>query len=164
MTTAPFPAAVIAGVRVAARDHLRITGTAEDMVIDRLAESALALAEAYTGSAIVARPHEAMMAAASEWRPLPVAPVTSIITAPPVAAIDIDAAGTGWVRMAAAGPVRFVAGLAGEWNAVPPPVAQGIVLLVAHLFDARTASAAPPAAVGALWRPWRRMRLAEARR
>ncbi|KQM85557.1 hypothetical protein ASE67_14280 [Sphingomonas sp. Leaf23] len=159
MTTAPFPAAVIAGVRVAARDHLRVTGTAEDMVIDRLAESALALAEAYTGSAIVARPHEAMMAAASAWRPLPVAPVTAITAVAPVTAIDIDATGTGWVRMAAAGPVRFVAGLAASWEAVPAPVAQGIVLLVAHLFDARTASAAPPAAVGALWRPWRRMRL-----
>lgn len=164
MTTAPFPAAVIAGVRVAARDHLRVTGTAEDMVIDRLAESALALAEAYTGTALIARPHEAMMAAASEWRPLPVAPVTAITAAQPVAAIDIDETGTGWVRMAAAGPVRFVAGLAADWQAVPPPVAQGIVLLVAHLFDARTASAAPPAAVGALWRPWRRMRLVGARR
>lgn len=164
MTTAPFPAAVIAGVRVAARDHLRVTGTAEDMVIDRLAESALALAEAYTGSAIVARPHEAMMAAASEWRPLPVAPVTAITAVAPITAIDIDATGTGWVRMAAAGPVRFVAGLAASWDAVPPPVAQGIVLLVAHLFDTRTAAAAPPAAVGALWRPWRRMRLVEARR
>ncbi len=64
MTTAPFPAAVIAGVRVAARDHLRVTGTAEDMVIDRLAETALELAEAYTGTALIARPHEAMMAAA----------------------------------------------------------------------------------------------------
>ena len=164
MTTAPFPAAVIAGVRVAARDHLRVTGTAEDMVIDRLAESALALAEAYTGTAIVARPHEAMMAAASEWRPLPVGPVTAITAVAPVTAIDIDATGTGWVRMAAAGPVRFVAGLASGWEAVPPPVAQGIVLLVAHLFDARTAAAAPPAAVGALWRPWRRMRLVGERR
>lgn len=164
MSAAPFPAAAIAGVRLAARDHLRITGTAEDMVIDRLAETALALAEAYTGTAMIARPHEAMMAAASEWRPLPVGPVREITAAAPVAAIDIDAAGTGWVRMAAAGPVRFVAGLASGWDAVPPPVAQGIVLLVAHLFDARTAAAAPPAAVGALWRPWRRMRLAGERR
>ncbi len=164
MTTAPFPAAVIAGVRVAARDHLRVTGTAEDMVIDRLAESALALAEAYTGTALIARPHEAMMAAASEWRPLPVAPVTAITAVAPVVAVDIDESGTGWVRMATAGPVRFVAGLAATWEAVPPPVAQGIVLLVAHLFDARTAAAAPPAAVGALWRPWRRMWLAGARR
>lgn len=104
------------------------------------------------------------MAAASEWRPLPVAPVRAITAVAPVTAIDIDEAGTGWVRMAAAGPVRFVAGLAVDWPAVPPPVAQGIVLLVAHLFDARTASAAPPAAVGALWRPWRRMRLAGERR
>ncbi|MGN5375286.1 hypothetical protein [Sphingomonas hankookensis] len=164
MDAAPFPAAAIAGVRAAARDHLRITGQAEDAVIERLAASALALAEAYTGCALIARPHQAMMAACAEWRALPVVPVRAITAAAPVGAIDIDGDGTGWVRMAAAAPVAFTAGLATGWDAVPAPVAQGVVLLVAHLFDARTASAAPPAAVGALWRPWRRMRLAGARR
>ncbi len=143
MNAAPFPAAAIAGVCAAARDHLRITGNAEDAVIGRLAESALALAEAYTGTALIARPHEAMMAASAEWRALPVVPVTAITAAMPVDAIDIDGEGTGWVRMTAAAPVSFVAGLAAGWETVPAPVAQGIVLLVAHLFDARTASAAP---------------------
>jgi hypothetical protein len=164
MSAAPFPAAAIAGVCAAARDHLRITGHAEDAVIERLAASALALAEAYTGCALIARPHAAMMAGSSEWRALPIVPVTTITAAAPVRAIDIDGDGTGWVRMMSAAPVHFVAGLAAEWEAVPAPVAQGVVLLVAHLFDARTASAAPPAAVGALWRPWRRMRLAGAQR
>lgn len=164
MNAAPFPAAAIAGVCAAARAQLRITGNAEDAVIERLATTALALAEAYTGCVLIARPHEAMMAAAGEWRALPAVPVSAITAVAPVLAIDIDGDGTGWVRMTAAAPVRFVAGLAAEWSGVPPPVAQGIVLLVAHLFDARTADAAPPAAVGALWRPWRRMRLCEARR
>jgi hypothetical protein len=47
----------------------------------------------------------------------------------------------------------------GSWDALPPPVAQGVVLLIAHLFADRDGTAAPPAAVAALWRPWRRMRL-----
>ncbi|WP_242119695.1 hypothetical protein [Sphingomonas lacusdianchii] len=164
MSAAPFPAAAIAGVRAAVRDYLRITGDAEDAAIDRLAASALALAEAYTGTAIIERTHDAMMAGCSDWRALPVVPVSAIIAVPPVTAIDIDGDGTGWVRMAAASPVHFTAGIAATWDAVPAPVAQGVVLLVAHLFDQRTASAAPPAAVGALWRPWRRMRLTGARR
>lgn len=46
-----------------------------------------------------------------------------------------------------------------EWEAVPAPVAHGIVLLAVHLFENRTADAAPPAAVAALWRPYRQVRL-----
>ena len=42
------------------------------------------------------------------------------------------------------------------------PWATGVVLLTAHLFDHRGGESAPPAAVTALWRPWRRMRLAAA--
>jgi hypothetical protein len=44
-------------------------------------------------------------------------------------------------------------------SALPAPVMQGVVLLAAHLFEHRDASAAPPAAVAALWRPYRRLRL-----
>ena len=45
------------------------------------------------------------------------------------------------------------------WDAVPAPVAQGVAMLAAHLFDHRESDALPPAAVAALWRPYRRMRL-----
>ena len=48
---------------------------------------------------------------------------------------------------------------AATWDAVPAPIAQGVAMLVAHLFDARGGDAAPPAAVAALWRPWRQVRL-----
>lgn len=78
--------------------------------------------------------------------------------------IDIDAHGEGWVRVGApgaAGRVRitFGAGAAAGWGDLPPPLAQGAVLLIAHLFEHRETDAAPPAAVSALWRPWRRVRL-----
>ena len=50
-------------------------------------------------------------------------------------------------------------GAAESWDAVPAPVAQGVAMLAAHLFDHRESDALPPAAVAALWRPYRRMRL-----
>jgi hypothetical protein len=46
----------------------------------------------------------------------------------------------------------------GGWDAVPAPVRQGIAMLVQHLFDDRGGSV-PPAAVAALWRPYRAARL-----
>ncbi|MEG3172908.1 head-tail connector protein [Sphingomonas sp. ZB1N12] len=46
-----------------------------------------------------------------------------------------------------------------DWDTVPAPIAQGVAMLVAHLFDHRESDVAPPAAVAALWRPYRRMRL-----
>ena len=78
-------------------------------------------------------------------------------------AIDIDASGDGWVRMSS-GPtatirVRYQAGMAANWNGVPEPLRQGIVRLVAHMHLHRDGDQSPPAAVAALWRPWRRMRL-----
>lgn len=39
------------------------------------------------------------------------------------------------------------------------PLRQGIVRLVAHMHLHRDGDQSPPAAVAALWRPWRRMRL-----
>ena len=60
--------------------------------------------------------------------------------------------------------VAIVARVAGDgaaesWDAVPAPVVQGVAMLAAHLFDHRESDALPPAAVAALWRPYRRMRL-----
>jgi uncharacterized phiE125 gp8 family phage protein len=81
-------------------------------------------------------------------------------------AIDIDTAGDGWVRARPAGgqgllTVRYEAGLAAAAEGLPEPIRQGIVRLAAEQFGVREGEVAtPPAAVGALWRPWRRMRLA----
>ena len=81
-------------------------------------------------------------------------------------AIDIDAAGEGWVRLTAARSearvkVTYVAGLATDGNDVPEALRQGIVRLAVHSYARRDAAepGAPPAAVTALWRPWRRLRL-----
>jgi uncharacterized phiE125 gp8 family phage protein len=81
-------------------------------------------------------------------------------------AVDIDANGTGWVRLTSASAARRIrvsgsAGMAVDQNGVPEPIRHGVLRLVGHLFAARDGSdGAPPAAVTALWRPYRRARLA----
>jgi uncharacterized phiE125 gp8 family phage protein len=59
--------------------------------------------------------------------------------------------------------VRFTAGLAPDWAALPEALRHGVLRLAAHQYRQREGdqqSALPPAAVAALWRPWRRLRLA----
>ena len=61
-------------------------------------------------------------------------------------------------------PVAVVtAGLAADWAGLPDGLRHGVIRLAAHHYrerDAASAAASPPAAVAALWRPWRAMRLA----
>lgn len=182
MEAPPFPAAAIAAARDAVKTHLRIDGTAEDAAIERIAATALTLGEAFTGSAWIAREWQSVMPATRAWQLLGAAPVTAITAVEGLPAdgaafalpadsyaIDIDANGQGWVRVLAAGAagrirVTFAAGAAAGWGDLPPPIAQGTVLLAAHCLEARAEGSAPPAVVAALWRPWRRMRLRDARR
>lgn len=174
----PFPADVLAAARDAAKAHLRLSGDLEDDVLTRHAAAALTLAEAFTGLAMIVRPWTVHVAASGEWRPVDVAPVRAITAVEGLTAngatvplsvdhygFDIDAAAEGRVRVARApdilqARVTVEAGLAEAWADLPAPIAQGVVILTAHLFEARHADAVPPAAVSALWRPWRRMRLA----
>lgn len=58
---------------------------------------------------------------------------------------------------AAATAERFCGQPFESWAAVPPPVAHGMVVLAAHLFENRGRDDEPPAAVAALWRPYRRL-------
>ena len=81
--------------------------------------------------------------------------------------IDIDAHAQGWVRViqpGSAGRVRvsLSAGLSADWAGLPEPVRLGILRLAAHIHAHRDAAddVGPPAAVAALLRPWRRLRLA----
>jgi uncharacterized phiE125 gp8 family phage protein len=59
--------------------------------------------------------------------------------------------------------VSFSAGLAQDWDHLAQPLRHGIIRLAAHQHRTREsagADALPPASVTALWRPFRRMRLA----
>ncbi|SEI85587.1 phage conserved hypothetical protein, phiE125 gp8 family [Sphingobium sp. AP50] len=155
--------------------YLRIETGAEDAVLAGLLRSAAALCEQFVGQWLVAREARETVAGDGRWQRLSARPVLSIesVTAAdggalPVGAyaIDVDAAGDGWVRATRAGEpgvlaVRYRAGLAGEMNGLPEALRQGIVRLAADHYLARgNESAAPPAVVSALWRPFRRMRLA----
>lgn len=172
---AALPAGVVADAVAATRALLRLDEGVEAALLTRLAATALTLAEAFTGTAVVARPFEDVVAAGAGWRLLANAPVTAIagvaglsVEGAPVVlpvgayAIDIDADGRGWVRVDGASgraAVGYTAGLAADWAGMPAPMAQSVAMLAAHLFDHREDDVAPPAAVAALWRPYRRMRL-----
>lgn len=154
--------------------YLRLERDDEDALLAGFIRTAMALCEAFTGQWLVIRAGEQRLACDGSWQRIAAQPVVSVTGvhdaggALPAATYesDIDLAGSGWVRLldtgAAASPlVRFRAGLGVDWNGIPEPLRQGLVRLVVHLFTHRDAvDAGPtPAAVPAMWRPWRRMRL-----
>lgn len=161
------------------KDYLRITGSGEDGLLVHLLGQATALCEQFVGQwLIVGAARETVMGDGS-WQRLSARPVVAITGVDAVGpdgeaaplgasdyAIDIDAAGDGWARARPGGGrsvlrVRYQAGMAEDADGLPEPIRQGIVRLAAEHFAARGGeSASPPAVVGALWRPFRRMRLA----
>lgn len=177
-----FAAEVIAAVCVEAKAYARVTTTDEDALFERLAGTALQCAEAFLRVSLIVRAHRAVLPASGGWQVLPVGPVTGIsgveglvaegaAFALPVGAfaIDVDAGGDGWVRVTAPGAggrvvVTYSAGLASDWAGVPGPVAQGVVRLIGHLYAERDGDGPVPAAVTALWRPFRRIDLMGRRR
>ena len=176
----PIPAPLLAPARDEAKAYLRIESADDDALIDRLLADATVLAEAFTAQQLVQRDVIETLGAGSGWQRLSSTPVRSITGVEglpadgaafpmPVEryAIDIDAHGQGWVHVTnpgAAGRIRVTlsAGLAADWPGLPEPVRLGIIRLTAHLHTHRDAAddVGPPAAVAALLRPWRRMRLA----
>ena len=84
------------------------------------------------------------------------------------ATLELDADGGGRVLISNPGAagrvaVRLTAGLAADWPSLPEALRHGVLRLAAFQYREREgdrASALPPAAVAALWRPWRRLRLA----
>lgn len=157
-----------------AQAFTRIESGEEEALLAGLVRSASALCEAFVGQIIIARPFSENLAASREWQRLQARPVRSIdvLSAggsaidPTAYALDIDASGCGWVRLtdpAITGTlsVSGIAGLAVSQNGVPEPIRQGVLRLVSHLFTGRDGDGGEmPAAVTALWRPYRRMRLA----
>lgn len=161
-----------------AKAYLRIVGTDEDVLLARLMRSAAELCERFTGQVTVARGFTQVLQASAAWTRIGATPVRAITSVEDLPAegpalalaasdysVDIDANGDGWVRIARADVKRvrvsFEAGMAADWTGVPEALRQGMIRLAAHLYAHRDAAddAGPPAAVTALWRPWRRMRL-----
>lgn len=162
-----------------AQAYVRIETGEEEAIIAGLIHTATALCESFLGQVVVAREFIRDVRASGCWERLDVTPVRSISgvsavdpsgVATPLPsssfAVDIDSSGDGWVRVtdaASATRVRVsgTAGMAENPSDVPEPIRQGVLRLVAHLFASRDgAGGDPPAAVTALWRPYRRMHFA----
>lgn len=162
-----------------AQAYVRIETGEEEAVLAGLIRTASALCESFLNQVVIAREFAVDLKSSSGWERLPVSPVRAISEvelldttgeATPLAmaeyAVDIDSAGQGWVRLVSSQSearilVRGTAGMAQDQNGVPEPIRQGVLRLVAHLFASRDGQGgSPPAAVTALWRPYRRMLLA----
>jgi uncharacterized phiE125 gp8 family phage protein len=161
------------------RAYLRIELDEEDPLLLALGAAALRHCEAFVGQVLITRPATERLNVSREWQRLGATPVNAITAVAGIPAegapfllpvdsyaIDIDANGDGWIRVnqpGAAGrvDVTFTAGLANDWAALPEAIRLSAARLTAHLHVSRdgTDDAGPPAAVAALLRPWRRMRL-----
>jgi uncharacterized phiE125 gp8 family phage protein len=179
MSATADPVTVPAESIIEAKAHLRLEGDGEDGLIARLIAAAIVACEGFTGTQLLIRAAREPIPISAEWRRLSLTPVQAITGVSGVATdgtgvvlpVDgygsvIDGDGDGWVRVTQPGSaqratVEFRAGRAETWGTLPEPLRQGIVRLAAHLYSHRDAAddSGPPAAVSALWRPWRRMRL-----
>ncbi len=159
---------------------LAITTAQDDAPLLALLRAALELCEAFTGRMPLEATCEEILPACGGWQWLStrsVQAVTQVEGIPadgprfalpaPDYAIDLDADGGASLRLLRQGSagriaVRFVAGLAPGWTELPDGIRHGVIRLAAHHYRQRDLDAMqsiPPAAVAALWRPWRRMRL-----
>ena len=159
---------------------LAITNTQDDASLEALLRASIETCEAFTGVMPLSATVEEVHMACHEWQTLSAAPVQAISGTHLVAddgnrstlaigdyEIDIASDGTGRFRLLTVGAlkrvaVQFHAGIADGWDTLPDGLRHGILRLAAHHYRNRDAAeeASPPAAVAALWRPWRRMRLA----
>lgn len=176
VTPAVLPTAALAELK----EWLGITSAQDDAPLGNLLRAALDLCEDFTGQVPLAATFEELLPTSGDWQRLATGPVLAITQVEGVPAdgarfalaasayeIDIDAGGVGKVRVLSPGSagraaVRFSAGLAASWTALPEGLRQGVIRLAAHQHRARDddrAGPVPPSAVAALWRPWRRLRL-----
>lgn len=177
VTPASLPPAALAELK----QWLGISTTGDDAALTALLRAALDMCEAFTGLMPIESLCEDVLPVGPHWQALSTRPVQAITAlegipaegprialAPEAYAVDLDADGTGRVRVtqptiAGRLAVRFTAGLASTWEALPEPLRHGVLRLAAHQHrerDTPSASPLPPAAVAALWQPWRRLRVA----
>lgn len=163
------------------KDWLAITTTRDDESLTALLQAALDTCEAFTGVMPLVAGCEEVLPGTYDWQAIATGPVVAITaveqlatngtrTALPIDSymIDITANGCGRVRLTKAMAearmvVRFDAGLAADWTALPQGLRHGLIRLAAYQYRERDQGAgdhAPPASVVALWQPWRRLRLA----
>ena len=175
------PAALSPAALDELKDWLAITTPRDDAALAGLLRAALETCEAFTGRMPLATLCEEVLPASGHWQTLATRPVLAITGVEGIPAegarfalaatdyaVELVADGSAMVRVPQPGPakrvaVRFTAGLAADWAGLPESIRHGVLRLAAHHYRQREAGPAqpePPAAVAALWRPWRRMRIA----
>ena len=164
------------------KDWLGLATTGEDALVERLLASAIEACEGFTGQMPLAQACEEVLPVSGGFRTLATRPVTALLgveaiaadgTRSPLApddyAFELGADGSARVRTIRPGSasrvaVRFTAGMALDWAGLPSAIRHGIERLAAHGYRTRAGEESeanlPPTAVAALWRPWRRMRIA----
>ncbi len=162
------------------KDWLAITTTREDAALLALLEASLETCEAFTRQAPIETQFEEILPRTSNWQELVTRPVRAITGVEGIAqdggrtALEVDSYmldlsfdGVGRIRLTTPADirriaVRFTAGIAADWDSLPGGVRHGLIRLAAHNFRQRETGedAHPPAAITALWQPWRQMRLA----
>ena len=166
------------------KQWLAIASSRDDPGLARLIGTSLDMFEDFTGRIPLEATFEEVLPAGGAWQRLSSRPVTAVLGVEAVEAVEtVGAAGarsrlpaeaamieltadeSATVRVlhpVASGriAVRFVAGLASGWSELPEGLRHGLIRCAAHLHQAAAGSGEQlPAAVAALWRPWRRMRL-----
>lgn len=160
------------------RQWLAISTARDDALLLQLLHAACALCEGFTRLVPLATQFEERLPAVPGWQPLATRPVREILAVEQIATdgtrtalttgyeTRIDSEGCGYLRIVRPTPrthlaVRFEAGLEADWAALPPGLAQGVIRLAAHHYRTRDSGsdASPPAAIAALWRPFRVLQL-----
>lgn len=165
-----------------ARNWLRMGTTIDDAVVAGLVRAATGICEAFIGQWLIVRAGEEMLPYRPEGAQPGARPIVAIegvaLMLPGGSEAALDSAGygvaighDGTARITISDPgaadrvrVSYRAGLAEGANGIPEAIRQGILRMMQHLHDARDGSgAAPPAAIAALWQPWRRLTLGSGR-
>ena len=141
---------------------LGISTAQDDAPLTALLRAGLDMCEAFTGSMPIEALCEEVLPASGDWQMLatrPVQAITLVQAIPPSGprsdlatsayAIDLDADGGGRVQVTQPGnasrvAVRFTAGLAPSWEALPDALRQGMLRLAAHQHRERETSGAAP--------------------
>ncbi|MFZ5610180.1 MAG: head-tail connector protein [Pseudomonadota bacterium] len=161
-----------------ARAYLRLEDETEDALVAMLITTARQTCEGFTGRSLISQTWRYRTQAMTAAITLGHGPVEAILTvreASSLASFDWSAGDYALVQgdgrdqlvlkrlpaTASRLEIDYRAGYGADWNAVPWPLRQGLLRLIAHAYRYRDDASAPavPTAVTALWQPYREMHL-----
>lgn len=175
-----IPPELLPGALDELKDWLSISTAQEDQPLAALLHSALEMCEAFIRQMPMEAVCEEILPATRDWQRLSTTPVQSVTSLSQIQpdggrmplgaseyAIDLAADGSARIRLLAPAvsgrlAAGFTAGIAPTWDTLPAGLRHGIIRLAAHNYRQRDLDAAkpvPPAAIAALWSPWRELRL-----